>query len=315
MAESNTQKIEKLANELAEVTTRLRLLESGQNILTTTPKGISIEPYKSHAFTHFEDLIPLVQAINSGGGASYDLESRVTANELAINGLESSQTVLTSTVNATLPRVAANELSIDNIDNSLYPDYTTRIFRSFAEITPETVHGWVVGTASDGPYPNIPGDWAIIQIYLKSNGSRVIYAIGYNNGQTGLNELWAGRIDNYVVHSWVKIGPYTPPTWTEVSIRVFSTITGGTIKCYRQDRLVYIYLQGVSATVTSQRDLIIAADNIPKPLAAGLTTDVYYGTNEYAGFLWLDKEMDAIQLENLTHSSALNASIMYLSAN
>ena len=80
-----------LSKQLEEVTARLRAIESGQHVMTSSP-GLPLDKWNDHGFVHRHEIKPLVRAINNGGGSSGELEERVEQ-------LESGQNVLTSVTN------------------------------------------------------------------------------------------------------------------------------------------------------------------------------------------------------------------------
>lgn len=101
-----------LSLQLEEVTQRLRALESGQHVMTSSP-GLPLEKWNDHGFVHRHEIKPLVRAINNGGGGTIELEERVEV-------LESGQTVLTSTMRA----VEANQLVLSSVVNTKQDELT-----------------------------------------------------------------------------------------------------------------------------------------------------------------------------------------------
>lgn len=101
-----------LSVQLEEVTKRLRALESGQNVMTSSP-GLPLEKWNDHGFVHRHEIKPIVRALNNGGGGSAELEERVEV-------LESGQTVLTSSMRA----VEANQLILTSVVNRKQDELT-----------------------------------------------------------------------------------------------------------------------------------------------------------------------------------------------
>lgn len=94
-----------LSLQLEEVTKRLRALESGQHVMTSSP-GLPLEKWNDHGFVHRHEIKPIVRALNNGGGSSAELEERVEVLESgqyiltsSIHAVEANQYVLTSAVN------------------------------------------------------------------------------------------------------------------------------------------------------------------------------------------------------------------------
>lgn len=176
-----------LSTQLEDVTSRLRALESGQHVMTSSP-GLPLEKWNDHGFVHRHEIKPLVRAINNGGGSAGELEDRVETLESSMTSAQNSISGLNSGVGTLYGALVANTN-----------------YANFAAIPASSLGVFTVGGATsaiieDAPYPSYRGLWTVRQHgvpnFLFQEATQML--TGFN----GYREIWRRSQNNGTWSEW-----------------------------------------------------------------------------------------------------------------